>query len=81
VRIYDKRITQPQFVLQRPQEGEFMGFDWSRYCESLLATYSRSSDVVRFWNLYNPKSEDAKQKLLEGNLTKAKNKNRAEVQS
>ena len=37
--------------------------------------------MVRFWNLHNSESEQAKQKLLEGNMTKAKSKNRTDATS
>ena len=40
VRIYDKRISTPQYVLCKFHDSEFLGFDWSQYCQSLLATYS-----------------------------------------
>ena len=63
-------------MLCKFHDSEFLGFDWSQYCHSLLATYSQGKDVVRFWNLHNSESEQAKQKLLEGNMTKAKSKNR-----
>ena len=45
---------------------DFLGFDWSYYCRSLLATFSRNSNIVKFWDLNSSESELAKEKLLEG---------------
>ena len=63
VKVYDLRINKPQYVLI----GEdFLGFDWSQYCHSLLATFSRNSNIVKFWDLNSSESEQAKEKLLQG---------------
>ena len=63
IKVYDIRINNsPQYVLQ----GEnFLGFDWSHYCRSLIATYSRNSDIVKFWDINILESERAKAELIE----------------
>ena len=63
VKVYDLRINKPQYVLLG---DNFLGFDWSHYCHSLLATFSRNSSIVKFWDLNSSDSELAKEKLLQG---------------
>ena len=65
VKVYDLRINKPQYVLYG---DNLKGFDWSQYCRSLLATYSRDSSVIKFWDLQNSDSERAKESLLQNIL-------------
>ena len=71
IKVYDTRInSSPQYVLL----GEnFLGFDWSHYCHSLIATYSRNSDIVKFWDMNVSDSERAKSELLELQQTTTSN--------
>ena len=42
VKVYDIRINRPPYVLIGDEGSEFMGFDWSQYCNSLIATFSKN---------------------------------------
>ena len=72
VKVYDIRINRPQYVLIGDESSEFMGFDWSQYCKSLIATFSKNSSIVKFWDLNNVESEKAKQTILLDLQTKVK---------
>jgi len=63
IKIYDLRFTKkPQYVLE---DEKIWGFDWSHYRSGLLASYNQNSDLVKFWDLNNHESEDARIILLE----------------
>ena len=64
IKVYDIRINRPQYVLIGDEGSDFMGFDWSHYCKSLIATFSKNSSIVKFWDLNNADSEKAKETIL-----------------
>lgn len=61
IKIYDLRIPKPQYILKYKEGDHIRGIDWSHYRQSLIASYSQNSDEIRFWDLNNHESEQARQ--------------------
>ena len=64
IKIYDLRIPKPQYILKCKDGETLRGIDWSYYRQSLLASYSSSSQEIKFWDLNNHESEEARQDYI-----------------